>query len=51
VVFSYGQSGKIELEIEEAPAKPPGLFHLRHNNANKSFVWPILAVNPMIAGF
>jgi hypothetical protein len=51
VVFSYGQSGIIKLEIEKAPA-PAGAFSVSSTiHASKSFISNILAVSPMVARF
>jgi hypothetical protein len=49
VVFSYGQSYIIELEIKKAPATAGAFSVLETATASKSFTGRNLAASPMIA--
>ena len=51
MVFSYGQSGTIKLEIKKAPARAGAFSAPRRRSVTKSFIYNILAVSPMIAIF
>jgi hypothetical protein len=51
VIFSYGQSYIIEIEIKKAPAHA-GAFSVSNTDAaSKSFAGNILAVSQMVAIF
>jgi hypothetical protein len=49
VVFSYGQSYIIELEIKKAPATAGAFSVSSTSTASKSFAGTNLAVSPMVA--
>jgi hypothetical protein len=49
VVFSYGQSGTIKLEIKKAPATAGAFAVSKQTATSKSFAGTNLAVSPMVA--